>query len=82
MVLIQCTYCKFSKASLSSFLFFCFFHLRFSGQGQGGCALSYDAETVSLLRSLVFLLADQLASSWPFFVDLIRHPGQEGCFPI
>lgn len=36
-----CPYCKFSKVSQGSFFFF---HLWFSGLGQGGCALSCFAE--------------------------------------
>lgn len=58
MVLMQYTYCRFSKASLSSFFLFPFAVFR---PGQGGCAQRYDAEMVSLLHSPGFLLANSWA---------------------
>ena len=58
MVLMQCTYYRFSKTSLSSFFLFPFAVFR---PGQGGCAQRYDAETVSLLHSPAFLLANSWA---------------------
>lgn len=58
-------YCALTASSQSFSGQFFFFHSRFSGHGQGGCALSYLAETFSLLSSPGFLLSDQLANSWP-----------------
>lgn len=58
VVLMQYTYGRFSKASLSSFFLFPFAVFL---PGQGGCAQRYDAERVSLLHSPGFLLANSWA---------------------
>lgn len=55
---MQCTYYRFLKTSLSIFFLFPFAVFR---PGQGGCAQRYDAETVSLLHSPGFLLANSWA---------------------